>query len=96
MVWSLMENLGYGSWDKYSERNLHLVERPGNEYQTPIQDDEYHGSLVQNAYWFLSALQNQKTAFKQAKTKYPDVCDTEYGLTKTKLDKILKILFGDE
>lgn len=94
-VGALQENLGYGSWDKYSERNLHFVERPGTDYQSPLQDEEYLKELVQNAYWFLLSLSNQKAAFKQAKQKFPDVCDEKYGLTKVKLDKILNILFKD-
>ena len=95
MVWQLKENLGYGSWDKYSERNLHLVERPGDDCSSPIQDDEYLKSLADNAYAFLSSLYGQKQVFKQAKQKFPDIFDKDYGMTKQKLDKILAILFAD-
>lgn len=96
MVWSLKENLGYGTWDKYAERNLHLIERPGDDFSSPIQDDEYLKSLADNAYSFLAALHGQKQAFKQEKEKFPDIFNKDYGMTKQKLDKILKILFTDD
>jgi hypothetical protein len=95
MTWSLLEILGYGGGGKYSTRNFYIFERPGRDCSTPIEDTKYLNLILENAYSFLSAIHDQREVYKKYKKKFPDVYDS-FGLTKVKLDKILKILFDDE